>query len=115
MWDVNEPRRDEVRASGGETPPHRSRKNTRRWCRGKPGVEHTPEVRLSKHAVYLAARWPERQACGWNHWWKRINGKSVPDETTWHWSCGHELGCSTCGKVLTPFLRKECPDFHERN
>ena len=21
-------------------PRHRSRKNTRRWCRGKPGVEH---------------------------------------------------------------------------
>ena len=114
MWDVNEPRRDEVRASGADKPPHRSRKDRRRWCRGKSGVEHTPEVRLSRASLYMATRWPGRERCEWRHGWKRVDGKAVPDCENWHWTCGHELGCSTCGKVLTPHLRMNCPHFQER-
>jgi hypothetical protein len=29
-----------------EIPKHRSKKNTKKWCRGKPGIVHTPRWEL---------------------------------------------------------------------
>lgn len=46
-------------------------KNTKRWCKGKVGVDHEPKCMLYKNAR------PE----GYTHYWR-------------------ELVCSKCGKIL---------------
>ena len=72
----------------------RARKNTRRWCRGKVGVEHTPEIQ-SDHRGLGPCRVPP----GWARW-----------RSTW-W-CHHVERCSECGKTLRHSLDVgECPDY----
>lgn len=93
-WD-DEPRLDERRASAPEVPRHRSRKNTRRWCRGRTGVEHVLEVRLNK---YAEAPWRHGQPPCYRVDW-RLNG----------WWCNHERYCVTCGKIIDVSLDGECP------
>jgi hypothetical protein len=70
--------------SGERMRPQRGRKNTRRWCRGKVGVEHNPAVVIPPN-VY-------RQECrSYPHW------RTGDPERWW---CGHKLVCLVCGKVL---------------
>lgn len=108
MWDFNEPRRDEQRASAPETPRHRARKDRRRWCRGKEGVEHTPVLRYSKWGQYRRTRDPQYVMCGWTKHWRSMR----PDwRDLWFWTCSHERGCSTCGKILDAHLGRLCPEF----
>lgn len=40
-----------------EVPRHRSRKNTRRWCKGVPGREHTPVCKRAKHSWAVRMNW----------------------------------------------------------
>lgn len=41
-----------------ETPKHRSKKNTRRWCKGKVGREHIPVwIKNNKYAMIKDAEW----------------------------------------------------------
>ena len=40
-----------------ESPPHRSKKNTKRWCKGKVGREHVP------------GEWGTRR--GMHYWWEK--------------------------------------------
>lgn len=94
-WD-DEPRLDERRASAPDVPRHRSRKNRRRWCRGKVGVEHVLDVRLSKH---VTAPWRgDVPACYRAEWWPT------------RWWCNHERYCVSCGKIVDPSLDEDCPD-----
>ncbi|WIB65446.1 hypothetical protein [Curtobacterium sp. MCBD17_040] len=81
--------------------PHR-RKNTKRWCKGHVGREHTPIIRIN-------TRWTRVYTCG------------LPRPGTFDylfgrdrdWTCYHEEACSRCGKVLRLSLPKsECPTFH---
>lgn len=88
------PHADEVRHAQPEVPPHRSRKDTKRWCRGKPGVEHQLVVRRSKNG------W-RSDACRYISWWWKDDG----------WSCQHERGCTACGKTVVYGLGLECPDW----
>ena len=59
-----------------------NRKDTRRWCRGKKGVEHTPETRIDKPS-----------------WWTDENGKEYCHYWTLTriWICRHQVVCTTCG------------------
>lgn len=114
-WDTK-PKLDEARVLAPEAPKHRSRKNTRKWCRGKFGVVHQPEVRLGKWGQYMLARYgPEsRGQCGWEtrHTWSVKNDvrRFVPLDD-WHYDCRHEYVCSSCGKILRDARGRECPVY----
>lgn len=89
----------EVRATDPTPRPQRRKKNTRRWCRGKEGVEHVLETRLDKYAVYRRERDPHALICYRAEWWPR------------RWWCSHERACVNCGKILVISLEDDCPDF----
>lgn len=77
--------------------PHKpkSKKDTRRWCKGKVGREHTPAIERSH-----GERYPNGRPC------QRIEGY------TWALGCHHHEVCTTCGKILRwtiPY--EECPDL----
>lgn len=79
-----------------EAAPHRSKKNTKKWCRGKVGVEHVIEVRMNKNRSW----WKERGRTCWRaEWWPEM------------WHCQHQRVCINCNKVVEPSLYDECPDF----
>lgn len=123
-WNTK-PKLDEARVLAPEEPrKHRAKKDRRHWCRGKTGVEHKPVYRISKDNLYWItlnrtkpSPWHFSE-CGWKqeHGWNR--GKTAWEPTgKWYYRCGHELGCSECGKVLTYSWRlpaKECPDWKPR-
>jgi hypothetical protein len=109
MWESNEPRRDEVRASAPETPRHRARKDRKRWCRGKEGVEHTPVLRYTKWGQYRQTRDPQYVMCGWTKHWR--SNRPGSRRELWSWHCSHERGCSTCGKILDARLGHLCPEY----
>lgn len=77
----------------GDPRPARSRskyKNTRKWCRGKEGVEHSPIVEISRpfHSIPNAI-------CG-----------NSPN--TNYNMCYHHVACENCGKELQ-FTPDICP------
>lgn len=80
--------------------PHRSKKDTKRWCRGKPGVEHEREMREDRYLTTLKGR-----ACRWVlHY---VHGR-FPKPV---WSCRHQWVCRKCNKVLTWRVEpEECPE-----
>jgi len=96
-WYDDEPHRQEVRATEPRQRPQRARKNTRRWCKGKIGVDHVLEVRLSKHAT---SPWRNGTPPCYRADWSRKN-----------WWCNHERYCTRCGKIVVPSLNDACPDF----
>jgi hypothetical protein len=109
LYDYNEPRRDEVRHAQPEVGKHRARKNTRRWCRGKSGVEHKPVVQLTN--------WGERhrttdstRTCHWDQHWRRVRDQTVKSGP-WYWYCDHEEVCSGCGKILDSSPCEKCPEW----
>jgi hypothetical protein len=77
-----------------EPRPQRARKDTRHWCKGKVGREHTPE--LVVHHAYTSIL----MRC---------------HDSTWmptRWMCRHALRCTTCGKYTKTWLsREECPTW----
>lgn len=81
-----------------------TKKDTKRWCRGKVGVAHTPEVRFDK---FFAGRQVchERTA----EWAIRLSGPG--------WKCFHQKVCTNCGKITQHWLTdtKECPVWQEQN
>ena len=96
-WTNDAATRQEHRTTLPEVPRHRSRKDTRRWCRGKVGVEHQTEVRLDRPA------------------WKRDD---VPDcyRPEWwpsSWWCNHQEVCTVCNKILRWSLERDCPRYTE--
>lgn len=77
-----------------EDAPHRSKKNTRRWCRGKPGTEH--QVILTKHY------WRREEPPPCRRWpWGREPRR---------WVCYHVDRCTLCGKILRHY-GNDCPDY----
>lgn len=67
-----------------ETPKHRAKKNTRKWCKGKVGKEHAP-------------RWGRSQQLGWIR---------NPEDWTLVYAC------QNCGKHLdfyVPWWREKEP------
>lgn len=112
MREWNEPRKDEAKASAPETPPHRSRKDRRRWCKGREGVVHQPEIRLRRDVRHrLSAGLGQGQArCRWALWFYR-GERTKPRVTFW---CAHERACVECERIMETFLPwHECPNLHE--
>lgn len=72
------------------------KKNTRRWCRGKEGQEHTPGLRLSNVAQIWIDRGRPEVVCdiSWGRDW-----------------CDHQRYCTQCGRIIDYFIpRDQCPD-----
>lgn len=92
-WDDPAPR--DVRRTDPVHPPKPpSRKNKKLWCRGKVGVEHTPEIVIPEN---FWGKGNPRFVCGPSSW--RVSG----------WSCFHQFVCSGCGKHLSrQVTRDEC-------
>lgn len=85
------------RASEPSEAPHRSHKNTRRWCRGKVGRLHTPVVVV-----------PDNTS-GWSRTCRAITTRAfLGVDRSPIWYCSHRLVCDSCGKVLKFFV--SCPD-----
>lgn len=73
----------------------KSKKDTKRWCRGKEGKEHTLAIEM-------------------NPMWMSL-GRTCQQAERWFNGCYHEELCTTCGKVTRwaiPF--NECPDLKEK-
>lgn len=97
---------------------HHRRRSTRKWCRGKVGVEHQPAIRLNRYAESLQL-YPRHQAgarssippwrpvCGWLDWSWRVF-------KDWRYLCRHERYCTNCGKILAHLKDAECPDYSPR-
>lgn len=112
-WDQNPSRSAELGAAVAADPdPSRTApavKDTRRWCRGKPGRVHKPEI-VRTHLGWQPA------VCKWagRHDFRLLRQGRDEDGTTVGWVCYHEERCSACGKVLRSsweLRRVECPVF----
>jgi hypothetical protein len=123
-WNTG-PKLDEARVIAPEVAgPTRAKKDRRRWCKGKIGVEHAWEIKISKWAIQHRLRWAnassEHSSCGWRADHDRINTKQgrlwLPNGE-WHWNCVHNHVCANCGKILEHFsgIGKECPDRTPRD
>lgn len=79
------------------------RKSTAKWCKGKVGVEHEPELVVNHNIVRLS--------CGWRMLYRWRGG--AREVWRWHYSCIHSYRCTNCGKYTEYYLKnvEECPDF----
>lgn len=84
----------------------RKRKDTKRWCKGKVGREHTPEKLINtRFTDLLTKRKVETgEYC-------RPPG-SHPSGRPKLFDCLHHTVCSTCGKELE-WVSKVCPTYGE--
>jgi hypothetical protein len=76
-----------------------ARKNTRHWCRGRPGREHQRQLREVQNSFHP-------RSCEWR---PRIWDSS---EVAWH--CAHEEFCAACGKILRTSCQlalADCPAY----
>ncbi|MGH3304439.1 MAG: hypothetical protein ACRDOK_22710 [Streptosporangiaceae bacterium] len=100
-WGGNPSRSAQVTAAADDPDPAKrspARKDTKAWCRGKPGRGHKP--------VLVARPWStHRTECGWGvHWWQ--SDRRVT------WACVHREECLECGKVLRARVScAECPGY----
>ncbi len=72
-------------------------RDTRRWCRGKEGVEHLPEFTRDR---------PEAEAPCYRRddWYRLLKMDDPSDPYRYYnapWECRHRITCAVCGKVLT--------------
>ena len=82
------------------------RKKTGRWCKGKVGVEHTPELVVNHNYESIRLR-----GCEWRELMYWRNGER--HHWKWVYSCCHAYQCAACGKYTEWTLKnkEECPDF----
>jgi hypothetical protein len=91
-WKAGAAARRDARATKDEPVAVRHpRKNRKRWCKGKVGVEHRPVIERDPF-------WDKYGACQPRGWWS---------------GCYHWERCTVCGKVLRRFLGADCPDRKE--
>jgi hypothetical protein len=75
-----------------ETPPKTpAKKNTKRWCKGKVGVEHFPQVELSHYYAGSRTRMGKPTCYRSDQSWR--GNKQV-------WLCSHCIRCANCRKIL---------------
>lgn len=92
--DPDAPHNQERRASP-------AKKNTKRWCRGKRGVEHVPEMVLGL-GIGGGDRCYRRSFTAFY--------REPGDDG--YWWCSHRERCANCGKVLNHFPpARLCPDY----
>jgi len=81
----------------GYTPtPHHSRKDTKKWCKGKVGREHDFQVGMPSNG------WDQKGCRAVTY-----NFKNVPTKT--RWICRHMIICQKCGKQDWA-AKFKCPD-----
>ena len=96
--------RDLAEHSGVQAARSPGRKDKRKWCRGKVGVEHVVEVVFERHMRDLMVRMGVFPTCSYS-WFRRAGGSPT-------WRCYHVTICSECGKVLKHYMTSdECPDY----
>jgi len=80
------------------------RKPTNKWCKGKAGVEHTPELVVNHNMANRACRWFPL----YFSYARRAEGVK-----SYRYSCKHSYRCTACGKYTEYFLKnvEECPDY----
>lgn len=108
-WE-EEPRLDEVRAGLPDVPKHGKKKKTRRWCKGKVGVEHRPEIVIDERTKQWRSDFGSRPACYRPDWLVK-GGRAGRRPMTWSWLCSHVERCTVCGKILEHSLGTRCPDY----
>jgi len=95
------------------------RKPTAKWCKGKEGREHTPELVIN-HNYVEPVQLPDTEikakfACRWYPiYYSYMRRDEGPKE--WRYSCRHSYRCTACGKYTEYYLKniEECPDFHPK-
>lgn len=107
-WD-SEPRLDEQKASAPDVPKHHARKNKRRWCKGKVGVEHQLEIALDERTVEWRSNNHTRPACYRPDWATKT--RMHERSKFWSWMCSHIERCTVCGKIIEHALNDRCPDY----
>lgn len=106
-WNTK-PKLDEARVIAGETPPTRSRKDRRRWCRGKVGVGHNVDYAYQKDHRWRTTADRALPRCRWHY--NKYNNK-------WWWHCEHTRACTECGRIFDgkwSGLGRKCPDYKPR-
>jgi hypothetical protein len=73
--------------------PH-AKKDTRRWCRGKPGAEHVLTIGKN-HAARVC-----HEAADWQQ-------MLFPGQK---WRCYHIELCAECGRFMKAWPWRQCPD-----
>lgn len=74
-----------------------AKKNTKLWCKGKVGREHSPKIQMSRYAGARSCMVPS----GWR---LQMYPRS-------RWLCFHEIVCTGCDKIINHFLDPDqCPD-----
>ena len=79
-----------------QAPTNRSgaKKDRKRWCKGRAGVEHVWQIeKPSNHPGW------QTRSCQWNIW---------PRKQYWH--CIHRCICQNCGRQ-EPIAKEQCPDW----
>lgn len=107
-WD-DEPRLDELRASAPDTPRHGRKKKTRRWCKGKVGVEHQTEIVIDERTYSWRSNFGTRPACYRPDWLAKTKFGSRSESASW--LCSHVKRCTVCGKILEHYLGEDCPEY----
>lgn len=88
---------DKKSYQGPEEMAHRSKKNTKKWCKGKPGVEHVPVISKPPNVP----GW-QKEDCRLDSWGLNF------------FLCDHHEICSTCFKSLRwPITQEECPTWQK--
>ncbi len=80
-----------------------AKKDTRRWCRGKVGREHTLKIAVPPNA--------HQANCGWRT--RRHVDDTYPP--SWSYFCRHAELCTVCGKVFRRYfdwLHEETSGLH---
>jgi hypothetical protein len=90
-----------------DVPPRRRahKKNTRRWCKGKVGREHVPQITGDRRWLSLGSCRPAPD------WWPKVKWRKN------NWDCRHREVCVKCGKVLREgyeLAPQECPVWRQR-
>ncbi len=81
------------------------RKSTAKWCRGKVGVVHTPELVVNhNYNPVMVCKW-------FGIYYSFARRDEGPKR--WRYSCRHSYKCTNCGKYTEYYLKniEECPDF----
>lgn len=80
-------------------PRYNKRKDTRRWCKGKPGVKHVP--------VMVKVPWSQQMDLKCDTTYIEPGGRH-------YWGhCWHQIECAVCGKFLFDVNPKDCPDLKD--
>lgn len=92
-WDAEHRTAGRVPSADERTRRAPARKDKRRWCRGKVGVEHQPAIRKGDNYTYA----------------RRVCEQWQPGKRWTRWLCCEQEYCTACGKILRHARRRLHP------